>query len=236
METPKISIKLKIPQIASKKVPISFKPHISSPSKVTVEETLPQGFFYYPNFISADESAHLTDYLNTSESWVGVTSAKTSRRVIHYGYKYPYSGGSSLEITDPIPTVFDTVIKRFKVIGSNITNIGSNSGDIGSNSGDIDQLIINEYLPSQGIAPHIDDPKKFGSIIYCLTLGSGIEIKFTCGTQTKYVYVEPNSLYVMSGPARSQWKHEIVKRKNDVYKGQTIARGVRRSVTARTVL
>ena len=100
-----------------------------------------------------------------------------------------------------------------------------------------DQLIINKYLPGQGIAPHIDKPSQFGPYIACVTLGSGVEIQFSkTGEETIPIYVEPNSLYIMSGDARYTWKHGIASRKSDLVSDQKIARGTRISLTFRTAL
>ena len=187
----------------------------------------PQGLFYYPNFLTVDEGISLTTELDGSQKWTGVSSSENSRRVIHYGYTYPYGGGN-LIITDPIPSTYTSLLSRVD------TTIKDNEAI--KKLDQLDQLIINQYLPGQNIAPHIDDPSKFGPVVVCFTIGSGVSIDFTRdGFPTYSIYVEPNSLYVMSGESRSLWRHSIAKRKNDVVLGKTIPRGVRRSLTFRSV-
>jgi alkylated DNA repair dioxygenase AlkB len=99
----------------------------------------------------------------------------------------------------------------------------------------MDQLIINEYKPGQGIAAHIDHEKFFGPIIICLTVFSGTEINFINkfnDLDVKTIRVEPRSLYIMSGDARYKYKHEICHRIED----HGIKRGTRISLTYRSVI
>ena len=75
---------------------------------------------------------------------------------------------------------------------------------------------------------------KFGHVIACLTLGSGVEIEFTRPKHESFkIYTEPNSLYIMSGDARYFWKHAISQRKNDKINGKNKPRGTRISLTFR---
>jgi alkylated DNA repair dioxygenase AlkB len=48
--------------------------------------------------------------------------------------------------------------------------------------------------------------------------------------------LEPKSLLVLSGDARYHWQHAIPARKTDKWRGQTIPRARRISLTFRTVL
>ena len=202
------------------------KTHVDAVIKLvnTLPEKIsaPNGLYYFPNFITQSESEKILSELSANKKWVGVTSCKNSRRVIHYGYLYSYAGGP-LNPTDPIPSFYDDIISN-TVDTCPIDNIPK-----------FDQLIINEYMCGQGITPHIDDTKKFGPIIACVTLGSGIEIEFTRSQhETFKIYVEPNSLYIMSGDARYLWKHGIIQRKTDRVDGKRHCRGTRISLTFRT--
>lgn len=46
-----------------------------------------------------------------------------------------------------------------------------------------DQLIINEYLPGQGIAPHIDCVPCFTETIVSISLGDEYPMRFTRGDE-----------------------------------------------------
>ncbi len=98
------------------------------------------------------------------------------------------------------------------------------------------QSIVNEYLPGQGISAHTDS-LAYGETIQCYTLGSGAIMRFTHAVtgEIQELYVEPRSVYTMTGEARYQWKHEMVARKSDVVEGKRVTRGRRVSVTLRSV-
>ena len=77
-----------------------------------------------------------------------------------------------------------------------------------------DQLIINEYMPGQGIFPHIDDPVSFEDGIVSLSLESDIIMDFIRDTK-KHVMLKRRSVIVLHGDARYKWKHGITARKSD---------------------
>ena len=101
-----------------------------------------------------------------------------------------------------------------------------------------DQLIINEYLPGQGISAHVDCVPCFGDVVLSISLGSSCVMTFTDPTTGTGVPVllEPGTLVVMSGDARYRWRHSIAARKADVVDGRRIERGRRVSLTFRTVV
>ncbi len=193
------------------------------------------GLYYYPNFLSSNEGECLWNNLQSDSNWVGVTESANARRVIHYGYIYSYTGGK-LQKTEPIPLIYSDLIERFQKI--------IDSENLARPIPQFDQLIINQYLCGQGIAAHIDDISKFDSIIACITLGSGVTINFKKKTGdnntekpvTYSLYVEPNSLYIMSGDSRYIWQHAIPHRKKDLVGDLNIPRGKRISLTFRTAI
>ncbi|NET71462.1 MAG: alpha-ketoglutarate-dependent dioxygenase AlkB [Sphaerospermopsis sp. SIO1G2] len=101
-----------------------------------------------------------------------------------------------------------------------------------------DQVIINEYQPRQGIAPHIDCVSCFEETIASLSIGSACVMEFTnpiTGEKIDHL-LEPCSLLIFSGDARYQWKHGIAARKSDKHQGQVIQRGRRISLTFRNII
>ena len=101
-----------------------------------------------------------------------------------------------------------------------------------------DQVIVNEYLPGQGISSHIDCVPCFKDTIVSLSLGSGCVMDFTNKSDKKKipVWLEPRSLVVLSGQARDQWLHGISARKSDEWDGQRYERKRRVSLTFRKVI
>ena len=148
------------------------------------------------------------------------------RRVQHYGYKYNYKAQavtSELQL-GPIPDWLGGLCKRLY--------------EEGVFSERPDQVIINEYLPGQGITPHIDCVPCFGETIASLSLGSPCVMEFSQpeAKRKEPVLLEPRSLVVLEGNARYRWQHSIPQRKTDIYSGQRFSRGRRISLTFRTVI
>jgi len=99
-----------------------------------------------------------------------------------------------------------------------------------------DQLIVNEYQPGQGIAAHIDSAC-FDDIVVSISLGSSCVMQFTRSgaRDKKKLFVEAKSAVVLSGDARSRWRHSIPARKSDAFLGQKVPRDRRISLTFRRV-
>ncbi len=147
-----------------------------------------------------------------------------SRATQHYGYKYPYLPSGTLIKAAPIPEVCDRLYDA--AVAAGITT-----------SRKPDQVIINQYTPGQGIAPHVDDTVKFGDFVMTVSLGSDIVMRFaerTTGGAMIDVVVPRRSAYIMTGDSRYKWTHAIDKRKSDVDEdGDRVTRGTRVSVTYR---
>ncbi len=101
------------------------------------------------------------------------------------------------------------------------------------------QIIVNRYLPGQGIGKHTDS-NIFEDIILSLSLGSPTIMTFAKGRESVDVPLIPGSLLIMANGSRIDWTHSIAERKSDSYKipglpEQKWQRGERLSVTFRTV-
>ena len=101
-----------------------------------------------------------------------------------------------------------------------------------------DQVIVNEYLPGQGISSHIDCEPCFKDTIVSLSLGSGCVMDFTNKSDKKKipVWLAPRSLVVLSEEARYRWLHGIAARKWDELDGHRYERQRRVSLTFRKVI
>ena len=100
--------------------------------------------------------------------------------------------------------------------------------------GYFDQLTVNDYMPGQGIPPHVDTHSPFQEILASIGLKSGVTMHFRNpeGVTTD-LYLEPRSLVVMSGEARYNWLHSIAMRKIDRLDGLLKFRHRRVSLTFR---
>ncbi|MEM9285980.1 MAG: alpha-ketoglutarate-dependent dioxygenase AlkB, partial [Pseudomonadota bacterium] len=123
----------------------------------------------------------------------------------------------------PLPTAFRFIILR--IMPEELFQVEPN------------QIIVNEYLPGQGIAPHIDCLPCFAETIISLSLGSSCMMDFSKeGIQHKeHVVLEPRDLLILTGPARSTWRHGIAARKSDLINGVRRPRSRRVSLTLRVV-
>ncbi|MCH2546302.1 MAG: alpha-ketoglutarate-dependent dioxygenase AlkB [Alphaproteobacteria bacterium] len=179
------------------------------------------GLIYIPNFINPAEE---TSLLNTIDKHPWLNDLK--RRVQHYGWKYDYTArrvDASMQL-GLLPEWLADYCQRLY-----------NEGYFPKLP---DQVIINEYQPGQGIAPHIDCVPCFEEIIASLSIGSPCVMKFThpvTGEKTSRL-LEPCSLLIFSGEARHQWKHSIASRKTDKYGSQIIHRDRRISLTFRNMI
>jgi len=97
------------------------------------------------------------------------------------------------------------------------------------------QMLVNEYLPGQGIAMH-RDYLPFDRTVVSLSLLSPcvMDFRHMQDHRRASLLLEPRSLLVLSDEARYQWQHGIARRKNDRWQGAQLARGRRLSVTFRT--
>ena len=111
------------------------------------------GLTYIPNYLSISDQSEIIQEIES-----GVWSNELKRRVQHYGYKYDYTNRSinaEMAVGD-IPV--RCKLLAYKLVQDNIfTKVP-------------DQLIINEYQPGQGIAPHIDCVPCFNDIIVSISL------------------------------------------------------------------
>jgi alkylated DNA repair dioxygenase AlkB len=179
------------------------------------------GLKYIPNFITKEEEKELLQSIN-NEIWL----SDIKRRVQHYGYKYDYKSRNidhTMYLGD-IPHWSKKIANRL-VDMNYLTNIP-------------DQIIVNEYVPGQGIANHIDCEPCFGDTIITISLNSNCIMDFiNVGTKQKVeVLLEPCSLVVINGISRYKWTHGIPARKVDVFNGVKIQRELRFSLTFRNVI
>jgi alkylated DNA repair dioxygenase AlkB len=179
------------------------------------------GLRYLPDFIDVETEAALIATID-QQPWLH----DLKRRVQHYGWRYDYKARGITQdlrigaIPDWLAGLCDRLIAE------------------GIFSRTPDQVIINEYQPSQGISGHVDCVPCFGDTIASLSVGSACVMDFTHaatrGKQSRLL--EPRSLLILSGDARYQWQHAIPARKSDKWHGQTIPRARRISLTFRTVI
>ena len=180
------------------------------------------GLQYVENYI--DEGQHDWALARIDEhEWL----ADLKRRVQHYGFKYDYRArkvNHDMRIGE-LPEWLNRLSEKLYK-DEHMPEVAN-------------QVIVNEYLPGQGIASHIDCEPCFKDTIVSLSLGSGCVMNFTNKFDKKKkipVWLEPRSLVVLSGEARYEWLHGIAARKSDVWDGEKHERQRRVSLTFRKVI
>ena len=179
------------------------------------------GLTYIPDFMTAQEQDFLLAQID-HQPWL--TDLK--RRVQHYGYKYDYK---ARRITDdaylgPLPRWLSSFSKKLHDNGIFMTVA--------------DQVIVNEYLPGQGISAHVDCVPCFSDTIASLSFGSACIMEFSNpkNGEKNSMALKERSLIVLSGPARYEWQHAIPARKSDVIDGIKTERQRRVSLIFRNVV
>jgi len=177
-------------------------------------------FTYLDSFVSEAEEKEIISFID-SQPW----NTSLSRRTQHYGYEYSYNSGSVGKVK-PIPKIFEGILEKLKVYFGGSPDRGTSIPD---------QLIINEYIPGQGIAPHVDHTRNFGPVVVSISLLSDICMEFRKEDEKQVKVLKRGSLLVLQGESRYKWKHGIPPRKTDVIDGKRVNRKRRVSLTFRTV-
>jgi alkylated DNA repair dioxygenase AlkB len=180
-----------------------------------------KGLTYVPKYITNEEEKKYIEAINT-EPWL--TDIK--RRVQHYGYKYDYKA-RSIDYSMYLGSLPAWALPLAQKLYAD--NYIENEPD---------QLIVNEYIPGQGITNHIDCEPCFGETIISVSLGSYCIMDFInyISKQKVEIMMEPGSLVVINGDARHKWTHGIAQRKTDTFNGRKYDRKLRVSMTFRKVI
>lgn len=180
-----------------------------------------KGLYYEDDFISEEEEEELLSIVNDME-WTNLLK----RRVQHYGYSYDYVK-KKIQKIGQLPEELMGITRKIsrQVLGE---------GQL------FNQIIVNAYLPGQGIAAHTD-LYQLGDTVACISLGSTVLMDFSNSQGDCYsVQLNSRSLVCMKDEARYMWKHCIVGRKSDVLvqsdgTEKRVKRGTRVSITFRLV-
>jgi alkylated DNA repair dioxygenase AlkB len=186
-------------------------------------DSLP-GLIVFDDFLNSKEEKKIISHLD-GKNWSCVGNLANSRLVQQYGYEYDYKTrkSNSAMKADPIPPIFDDIVKKIRRVFSKPP----------------EQVIINQYLRKQGISAHVDS-LNFGPIIATISLGDEAMMIFKNKKTKETVSVPliPRRAIFMTGDSRYEWTHEIPSTVNYIIDGEKKKRGEnwrRISLTFRTL-
>jgi alkylated DNA repair dioxygenase AlkB len=171
------------------------------------------GLTYVPEYLSAAEEESLCRAIDAS-----IWDTSWDRRRQPYGAAY----GTGREPAPPIPKWGLRLAERL---------FAERFSDRV-----FDQMLVNEYLPGQGISLH-RDYEPYDRTVVSLSLLSACRMDFrrTADGRRESMVLAPRSLLVLSDEARYEWEHGIARRKSDIVNGRRMPRSRRLSVTFRSL-
>ena len=156
---------------------------------------VPEGFRYKSDFIDEAMESRLVQHLQSLElKPFEFHGHLGNRRVLSFGLRYNYAVQTAPDIPDFLEQL-RTNAARFA----------------GYSPEDLKQAGINEYRAGAGIGWHRDKPE-FGDVIGVSLLGlAKMRLRKRQGQkwERRSLVIEPRSIYVLSGPARTHWEHSV---------------------------
>lgn len=191
--------------------------------KIEKKELSINGLTYIDNWISNDFHDELISLIDLMP-WE--TSLK--RRVQQYGYIYNYKKASTFISSNKNNYIGE--LPEFLV------NIGKRLVSENLFIKEPEQVIINEYIPGQGITNHVDCVPCFGDTICSLSLGSQCVMDFKNKNLIVNKLLNKNSLLIIKDEARYNWSHGIRANITDIIGKERVERNRRLSITFRNII
>ena len=168
------------------------------PTLFPSQEPLPEGFRYWPEFLSAEEERDLVAQFVPlpfeSFQFHGFTG---KRRVVSFGWRYDFED-RALRKADDMPPFLLPLRER----AATLAGLGPAA---------LQHALITEYAPGAGIGWHRD--KAVFDEVVGISLLSRCDFRFRrrAGETWERATVDmaARSAYLLSGPSRTEWEHSI---------------------------
>jgi len=159
-----------------------------------------EGFRYQPELLDESDEQELLTHLRTLpfrefefHGYLG------KRRIVSFGWKYDYSG-AKLRQAEDIPEFLLPLRSR----AASFANLEPEA---------FPHALVTEYGPGAGIGWH-RDKAVFGQVVGISLLAPCV-LRFRRKAGEKWervnVSTEPRSAYHLTGPARTEWQHSILR-------------------------
>ena len=160
-----------------------------------------EGFCYQPMLIERDaEEALIQRVRELPFQEFDFHGYKGKRQVVSFGWKYEFSGGGQLNKADDIPEFLLELRSRAATFAK-------------LEPAAFEHVLVTEYRPGAGIGWHRDKPV-FGQVVGISLLAPCV-LRFRRKVNAKWervnVLAEPRSAYHLTGPARAEWEHSILR-------------------------
>ncbi len=159
---------------------------------------MPEGFRYTPDVIShADEQALVRAFEKLPLQPFEFHGFIANRRIFTFGHKYMFAGQRS-RADASIPDYLRPLTESAAAIS-------------GKPAAAFEQLMVTEYAIGAGIGWHVDRPSY--EEIVSVSFGAPCTLRLrrmVGGTwERRSTQIEPRSVYLLSGVARTSWQHSI---------------------------
>jgi alkylated DNA repair dioxygenase AlkB len=160
-----------------------------------------EGFRYQPELIdSAFEDALVAQVRELPFREFEFHGYKGKRRVVSFGWKYEFAGGGQLQKADEIPEF----LLPLRSVAASFAQTEADA---------FQHVLVTEYGPGAGIGWH-RDKAVFGEVVG-VSLLAPCTLRFRRKVNTKWervnVHAGARSAYHLTGPARSEWQHSILR-------------------------
>ena len=161
------------------------------------------GFKYHDEFIDRGHEHRLVERIRELPfREFDFHGYKGKRRVVSFGWQYEYSGAGALRKADAIPPF----LHDLQELAASFAGLETN---------ELQHVLVTEYGPGTGIGWHRDKPV-FGRVAGVSLLAPCVlrfRKRITKGGKWERVnvFAEPRSAYLLSGAARSEWQHSILR-------------------------
>ena len=158
----------------------------------------PPGFIYRPELLDEAEERGLVNAIRTIDfSEVKMHGVVARRRTAHFGWLYGYET-ARIAPGPPIPEF----LLPLRVRVGELAGVAPDA---------LAEILITEYPPGAGIGWHRDAPM-FGDVAGVSLLGA-CRFRFERGKgaerETLAMTLAPRSAYLLTGEARTAWRHSI---------------------------
>jgi alkylated DNA repair dioxygenase AlkB len=179
------------------------------------------GLQYFENYLTVTDHDDLIKIIDRA-NWI----TDLNRRVQHYGFRYDYKA-RRIDLN-----------MKIGELPSWAKSIAEDLFTRGYFNSIPDQVIVNEYLPGQGITPHIDCEPCFDETLVSISLGSDCIMDFINQMTLDKVpiFLSARSIVILKGDSRYKWKHGIAPRQTDKHHGINYKRKRRISLTFRKTI